>query len=126
MFKDGRGRGAYGVFPNMPKGQINVSYSYLGTIRAFHRHAKQVDCWFVVKGNLEIALYDDDKGLSLLYLSEGDPVLLIAPGVWHGFRVLGNEEAVLLYYVTNNYDPNDPDEERAEWNEFYDWKTPKK
>lgn len=126
MFKDARGRGRYDVFQNIPKGQINISYSYPGTIRAFHRHAKQWDTWCLVRGHLEVATYNETQGLSTYYLSEGDPILLIAPGTWHGFRVLGNDEAILLYYVTNNYDPDDPDEERAEWNAFYNWETPKK
>lgn len=132
MFKDARGRGKYGLFSNMMmNGQVNVSYSYPETIRAFHRHKKQYDCWYVVKGNLEVALYNEQPGregkpLTVLYLSEGDDPLIISPYIWHGFRVLGNEEAVLLYYVTMEYDPDNPDEERAEWNAFYDWETPKK
>lgn len=126
MFKDARGRGKYDVFPTLPEGQINVSYSYPGTIRAFHRHNKQFDRWFLVKGNIEVATYSEKDGLKLTSLSGGDKVLVIAPGVWHGFKVLGNEEAILLYYVTNAYDPKSPDEERAEWNKFYDWVTPKK
>lgn len=125
MFKDARGRGMYGLFSDIPKGQINVSYSYPGTIRAFHRHKNQWDNWYVVKGNMEVVLHDD-FGNVIYYMSEGDPVLKIPPNVWHGFKVLGNEEAVLLYYVTNNYDAENPDEERADWNEFYHWETPKK
>jgi len=127
MFKDARGRGKYNVFPDVPDGQINVSYSYPGTIRAFHRHRNQFDNWFVVKGNLEVALYYPvQEKLELISLGEGDSVLEIPPFVWHGFKVLGNEEAILLYYVTNRYNPDNPDEERAEWNAFYDWQTPKK
>ncbi len=133
MFKDARGRGKYGLFSDLVDGQINISYSYPGTIRAFHRHEKQWDNWLVVKGNLEVVLYTEPpmfyselEKLELHYLSEGDDVLKIPPSVWHGFRVLGNEEAVLLYYVTNKYNPANPDEEREKWNAFYNWETPKK
>lgn len=127
MFKDARGRGVYNVFSeDMSNGQINVSYSYPGTIRAFHRHQKQWDIWYVVKGQLEIAVVTPNGKLRLIYMGEGDNPLPIAPQYWHGFRVLGNEEAILLYYVTDKYDPDNPDEERAEWNEFYNWETPKK
>lgn len=134
VFKDARGRGNYNIFPDISSGQINLSYSYPGTIRAFHRHLNQWDNWTVVKGNIEVALYYSDRylldagdtNLELYYLAEGDSPLAIPPSVWHGFRVLGQEEAILLYYVTNKYDPSNPDEERASWDAFYHWKIPKK
>lgn len=126
MFKDSRGRGKYNVFKLWGEGQINVSYSYPGTIRAFHKHLHQADNWYVVKGNMEVALYNENDGLRLKYLGEGDPALQIVAGDWHGFKVLGNEEVILLYYVTKTYDPNNPDEERAEWNKFYNWETERK
>jgi dTDP-4-dehydrorhamnose 3,5-epimerase len=80
----------------------------------------------VIKGQLEVATYSEEDGLKLTYMAEGDDVLYIPPKVWHGFRVLGNEEAILLYYVTKKFDPENPDEERARWDTFYNWETPKK
>jgi dTDP-4-dehydrorhamnose 3,5-epimerase len=126
VFKDARGRNINDAFPSISEGQINISYSYPGTIRAFHRHKNQWDNWRVIKGNLEIATYTEEDGLQLFYMGEGDGYLSIDPGRWHGFRVLDNKEAILLYYVTNKYDPDNPDEERAEWNAFYNWETPRK
>ena len=38
--------------------------------------------------------------------------LEILPQNWHGYRNIGNEEAIILYYVTEKYNPKDPDEER--------------
>jgi dTDP-4-dehydrorhamnose 3,5-epimerase len=50
-------------------------------------------------------------------------MLEIPPLIWHGFRVLGNESAILLYYVTNEYNPRKPDEERMAWDTFGPWET---
>lgn len=127
MFKDARGQGDYDIFPAVRKGQINISKTYPGVIRAFHRHLKQDDYWYIVSGQFEVALCDEQSNeagelLELKYLGPGDS-LRIKPPLWHGFRVLGTEVGILLYYVTNNYDPENPDEERAEWDTFYDWKT---
>lgn len=122
--RDDRGWGDYDIFPRIGKGQINISTTYPGVVRAFHRHLKQYDHWYLVSGNIEVCLQADDEVESpqLIYLGPNERVM-IEPGMWHGFRVLGNEPATLLYYVTNQYDPENPDEERADWNAFYDWET---
>lgn len=128
MFKDSRGRNISDLFPDIQQGQINLSHSYPGTIRAFHRHKKQWDFWYLVAGDIEVALYNEEsKELRLEYLSgNDDTVLEIEPMLWHGFKVLGQKEATLLYYVTRQYDPDNPDEERAPYDKFHDWLTPKK
>ncbi len=124
MFKDNRGRGLYNIFTALPKGQINLSVTYPNVVRAFHRHLKQTDYWYVVSGDIEVCLKSDFDSPFFIYMRGGeDQILKIPPTVWHGFRVLGNEPATLLYYVTESYNPDFPDEERAEWNAFTDWKT---
>jgi dTDP-4-dehydrorhamnose 3,5-epimerase len=53
-------------------------------------------------------------------------LLLIPPGVAHGYRVLGSEAACLIYHTTEAYDPQNPDEERIPYNDpdiNYDWTT---
>lgn len=124
FIKDARGQGDYDIFP-IRKGQINISKTYPGVVRAFHRHLHQDDYWYIVSGQFEVALYDENesgKPLSLHYLEPGE-ILRIRSPLWHGFRVLGTEVGTLLYYVTNAYDFDNPDEERVEWDRFYDWKT---
>lgn len=191
-FKDDRSRSYCDVFPAVTPGDINISVMYPGTIKAFHRHKKQTDHWFLAKGNVRVVCVRDTttpitefmpdtlskigttivlpgpkatlerlredyhgKGdivsvykhemsddpdqystslvrydlktsdVQVTYLSEGES-LIIPPGVWHGVQVLGNEEAILAYHITNKYNPSDPDEERAEWNAFYSWEISKK
>lgn len=126
MFKDDRGKGIYDIFKSIPQGQVNLSITYPGVIRAFHMHHKQTDNWYLVSGDIEVGLQSEDinEPIQFEYLSGGeDRVLSIPPGIWHGFKVLGNQPAILLYYVTEKFNPTATDEERVEWNAFTDWET---
>ncbi len=105
--------------------QANLSFSYPGIVRAWHRHARgQVDYFFVVQGAAKICAYDDDPGsptkghLVEVVLSARRPQLLRVPGkYWHGFKVVGNEPVMIVYFVTRLYDYKNPDEERRPWND---------
>lgn len=141
MFKDARGQAVYNVFPGIPEGQINVSTTYPGVIRAFHRHWYQEDNWFIISGQFEIVLATVEAVEGKFPTIHGDiartknvqkvEVKYLGPGesinipklVWHGFRILGTEPGTLLYWVTNKFDPNNPDEERAPFDKFYSWTT---
>lgn len=124
-FKDDRNRAYNDIVPGL-QGDINVSVMYPGTIKAFHRHALQDDYWFIARGNARAVLQDPLKAVpEIHYLSEGD-LLHIPAGVWHGIQVLGQEETILMYYITNHYNPSTPDEERAPWDAFFDWTLTRK
>lgn len=127
-------------------GDINVSVMYPGTIKAFHKHEKQDDYWFIAKGNARAVLIEEDEfgqfddlwtnhdfssieengyRRTIHYLSEGD-CLFIPSLVWHGIQVLGQEETILVYYITNHYNESVPDEIRAPYDQFFDWNITKK
>jgi dTDP-4-dehydrorhamnose 3,5-epimerase len=100
--------------------QANLSISYPNTIRAWHRHLRgQVDYFIVVKGALKICIFDDETRELSEIISTGDtPNIVKVPGhYWHGFKVLGNDSAWLVYFVNKLYDYSDPDEERRPWND---------
>lgn len=101
--------------------QANFSTSYLGIVRAWHRHLKeQVDYFLVLKGSLKICAYDDEsQELDEIVLSDQSFQIVRIPGhYWHGFKVVGNETAFLLYFTTRLYDYKNPDEERRPWNDL--------
>jgi len=114
-------------------GQASMSKSYPGVIKAFHYHERQDDIWFFPVGNAQVVLYDmretsPTKGeTNVFYLGEDNPQVLVIPiGVAHGYRVLGNEPACIVYFTTESYDPKNPDEKRLEWNDpmiAFDWTT---
>ena len=100
--------------------QANLSITYPGIVRAWHRHVRgQVDYFFVVRGAIKVGIYDEDtKHLVEVVLSDTKPQILRVPGhYWHGFKALGYEPAYLLYFVTKLYDYENPDEERRPWND---------
>ena len=100
--------------------QANMSLSYPGMVRAWHRHERgQVDHFLVVRGALKICAYDDDTRELDEIISAGDnPQMVRMPGhYWHGFGVVGNEQATLIYFVNRLYDYASPDEERRPWND---------
>jgi len=117
--------------------QANLSYSYPGVIRAWHRHLKgQIDYFIVLKGAMKICAYDEKKKqLDEIIASERKLQVVRIPGCyWHGTKTLGNEPSLTLYFVTRLYDYGKPDEERRPWNDPaiidpktgkpYDWEKP--
>jgi len=114
-------------------GQASMSKTYPGVIKAFHYHEKQDDLWFFPAGNAQVVLHDLRSGsptrgeTNVFYMGEDNPVLLLIPvGVAHGYRVLGQEPAVIVYFTTMSYDRNDPDEKRLPWDDpsiGFDWRT---
>lgn len=101
--------------------QANLSISYPGIIRAWHRHLRgQIDYFICLLGTIKICVYDDEtKELSEIISSGQNPQIVRVQGkYWHGFKALGNEEAWLLYFVNKLYDYKSPDEERRPWNDF--------
>ena len=100
--------------------QANHSFTYPNIIRAWHRHLRgQTDYFLALRGLIKICAFDE-KTEELTEVVSGDLNLQVVriPGhYWHGFKALGNEPAMLLYFTTNLYDPANPDEERRPWND---------
>ncbi len=100
--------------------QANLSFTYPDVIRAWHRHLKgQTDYFLVLKGAIKICAFDDKTAeINEVVSSALNLQLVRMPGhYWHGFKALGDEPAVLLYFTTNLYDYATPDEERRPWND---------
>jgi dTDP-4-dehydrorhamnose 3,5-epimerase len=114
--------------------QVSAALSYPGTIKAFHFHLHQTDCWTTVKGMFQVALVDLRVGSpsfgsrNTMYIGALRPwQILIPPGVGHGYKVIGSEEALLVYMTDRFYNPND--EGRIPYNDTmiqYDWETQRK
>jgi dTDP-4-dehydrorhamnose 3,5-epimerase len=105
--------------------QMNLSRSYPGIIRAWHRHNRgQVDYFIVVKGSLKICAYDDlsdspTKGQldEIVASEERLQVVRVDGKYWHGTKTIGVEPSLTVYAVNKLYDYKNPDEERRPWND---------
>ena len=122
--------------------QTNLSMSFPGMIRAWHRHRRgQVDYFVVVKGSMKICAYDDDPASpthgqldEVIASSERLQVVRIPGKYWHGTKTVGSEPSLTVYMVTRLYDPKNPDEDRRPWNDptildpksgqSFDWNRP--
>jgi dTDP-4-dehydrorhamnose 3,5-epimerase len=105
--------------------QANVSMSYPGMIRAWHRHARgQVDYFVVVRGAMKICAYDDlpdspTRGQidEVIASSERLQVVRIPGKYWHGTKTISPDPSLTFYMVNRLYDYKSPDEERRPWND---------
>jgi len=105
--------------------QANLSITYPGIVRAWHRHARgQTDYFLVLKGSIKVCAYNDEENspkkgeLVEAILSEQRMQILRVPGqYWHGFKVISPEPALIIYFTNKLYDYENPDEERRPWND---------
>lgn len=100
--------------------QANLSVTYPGNIRAWHRHLRgQIDYFLALKGAIKIGVYDEESMEIDEIISSGLNMQIVrVPGhYWHGFKAIGDEQAMLLYFTTNLYDVGNPDEERRSWDD---------
>ena len=124
IFLDDRGWSIHDMFPDLRGGQINYSVLFPGIVKAWHRHKIQTDYFCVVMGNAQVAVHDPDTGKTEThFMGELNPsVLVIPPKLWHGYIAVGNKPCGLIYYMTERYNAEKPDEERAPWDAFgYEW-----
>ncbi len=113
--------------------QTNFTVAHPGIIKAFHFHEKQQDLWFCTSGNIEAVLFDrrEDSPTSgetqtVILGEHSSTALLIPVGVAHGYRVIGNSPAGLVYLVDQEYDAENPDEGRISHDDAdigFNWST---
>jgi dTDP-4-dehydrorhamnose 3,5-epimerase len=99
-----------------PVRQSNVSFSRKGVIRGLHFHERGQDDLFVcVQGTARVVVLDRDSGEAFTEdIGDENPVAIYVPGpLAHGYEAL--TDCVFLYHVTEEYDPDDPDEQGVCW-----------
>ena len=112
-------------------GQVYVTTTLPGVVKAWHLHRKQFDNVCCVQGMIKLALFDNrdnspTKGeVNQFYLGIHNPILVhIPPDVYHGWMCVSREEAVIVNIPTAPYDYENPDEIRLHPHENdipYDW-----
>ena len=98
--------------------QTNLSYSRQGVIRGLHYHERGQDDLFVcLDGMARVVVLDRESGATFTEdIGDENPVAIYVPGVHaHGFEAL--TDLLFCYHVTEEYDPDDPDEHGVPWND---------
>ena len=106
--------------PHFPGfGQAYVTQSFAGVVKAWYRHARQVDQIAAIIGSVKLVLFDDRDASATrgvvqeIIMGELAPRLVLIPAmVWHGFKAIGDTSAFLLHLNDRPFDLEHPDEER--------------
>lgn len=112
-------------------GQAYMTTTYPGVVKAWHLHRRQTDNVACVQGMIKLALYDPREGspsrgeTAQFFLGVFNPALVqIPPGVYHGWKCVSREEAVIINLPDQTYDYQSPDEHRLDPHDNdipYDW-----
>ncbi|HDJ24302.1 MAG TPA: dTDP-4-dehydrorhamnose 3,5-epimerase [Candidatus Aminicenantes bacterium] len=113
-------------------GQVYMTTTYPGVVKAWHLHRQQTDNIACVQGMIKLALYDSrpesaTKGeVNQFYLGVHNPLLIqVPPGVYHGWMCVSQEEAMVINIPTEVYNYEKPDEYRLDPHQNdipYDWR----
>jgi glucose-1-phosphate thymidylyltransferase len=101
-----------------PIRQTNVSFSREGTIRGLHFHERGQDDLFVcLQGRARVVALDRDTGETFCEdIGDDNFAAVYVPGnLAHGFEAL--TDVLMLYHVSEEYDPSDPDEHGLRWDD---------
>jgi dTDP-4-dehydrorhamnose 3,5-epimerase len=100
-------------------GQVYMTTTNPGVVKAWHLHKKQTDNVVCVKGTIKLAMYDaredsSTRGETKEYaVGEHKPMLIQIPaGVYHGWMCVSDSEAIVINCPTETYDAKNPDEFR--------------
>lgn len=115
--------GNLAVLPEFKVRQTTWSQMLPGTIKAFHLHYNQEDVWFVMPyDRLLIGLFDvretskTYKQTMRFVLGAGKAQILYLPrGVAHGLANPWTQTANMIYFVNQQFNASDPDEQRLPW-----------
>ena len=111
-------------------GQVYVSATYPGVVKAWHYHKAQTDNLACVLGMVKLVLVDTRPGsptegvVNEFFVGSERPMLVQVPNlVYHGWKCIGDTVALVVNAPTEPYDSNDPDEFRLDPHGTlpYDW-----
>jgi dTDP-4-dehydrorhamnose 3,5-epimerase len=111
-------------------GQVYVSATYPGVVKAWHYHQKQVDNFACVAGMVKLVLVDTRPDspttgtTNEFFLGSQNPTLVQVPNlVYHGWKCISTEVALVVNVPNEPYQYKNPDEFRLEPHGTlpYDW-----
>lgn len=111
-------------------GQVYVSATYPGVVKAWHFHAKQTDNFACIAGMIKLVLIDTREQsptrdvVNEFFLGVHNPILVQVPQlVYHGWKCISSEPSLVINVPDHPYDRANPDEQRIDPHGTlpYDW-----
>jgi dTDP-4-dehydrorhamnose 3,5-epimerase len=100
-------------------GQVYLSATYPGAVKAWHYHRRQVDNFACVAGMVKLVLFDTREDsptrgvVNEFFLGTQNPLLVQVPNlVYHGWKCISLEPALVINVPSEPYDYSSPDEHR--------------
>jgi dTDP-4-dehydrorhamnose 3,5-epimerase len=100
-------------------GQVYMTTTYPKVVKAWHYHKHQSDNIAAVKGMIKLALYDAREDsptrgeINEFFIGDHNPMLVQVPnGVFHGWKCISEQEALIINIPTEVYVYKAPDEHR--------------
>ena len=100
-------------------GQVYMTTTYPGVVKAWHSHRLQTDFVTCVKGMIKMVLHDGRESsptrgeLNEFCIGEYNPLLIsIPPGIHHGWKCISESESIVVNTPTRPYNREQPDEYR--------------
>jgi dTDP-4-dehydrorhamnose 3,5-epimerase len=113
-------------------GEIYFSTVYPGIVKGWHRHRDMTLNYACVWGRIKLVLFDDRSdsptrgALMERFLGPDDYSLVqVPPGVWNGFKGMGEPHSIVANCCTHAHDPNSNRSERFDPFDNripYDWR----
>ncbi len=93
-------------------GEIYFSTVYPGVVKGWHLHERMTLHYACISGAVKLVLYDEREGsatrgeIQELFIGPHNYLLVVVPpGVWNGFKGVGNSEAIVANCATIPHDP---------------------
>jgi dTDP-4-dehydrorhamnose 3,5-epimerase len=111
-------------------GQVYISATYPGVVKAWHYHHHQVDNFACIAGMVKLVLVDTrpespTNGITNeFFIGWQNPMLIQVPNlVYHGWKCISTEMALVINVPNEPYRYDDPDEFRLAPHHSlsYDW-----
>jgi dTDP-4-dehydrorhamnose 3,5-epimerase len=111
-------------------GQVYVSATYPGVVKAWHYHRAQVDNFACVAGMVKLVLIDTREDsptrdmVNEFFIGVHNPMLVQVPSlVYHGWKCISTEPSLVVNVPSEPYNRESPDEFRLDPHGTlaYDW-----
>jgi dTDP-4-dehydrorhamnose 3,5-epimerase len=111
-------------------GQVYVSATYPGVVKAWHYHKTQIDNFACVAGMVKLVLIDTREDsptrdvVNEFFIGVHNPMLVQVPKlVYHGWKCIGTEPSLVVNIPSEPYSRESPDEFRLDPHGTlaYDW-----